>query len=167
MGGASDEESLIPKLETAWDTRDGEDADQALQLAHALARAYEDQQDPATAMDWLERGKRQKRASTRNREEDDKACFATAAALAAQLPIADPPAAGGPIFIVGMPRTGTTLTDRILSSHPEVTSAGELSDFSVTLKRQTQTRGPYVLDPETLDAAAKHRSAATRTDLSR
>ncbi|MCR9077908.1 MAG: sulfotransferase [Hyphomonadaceae bacterium] len=160
MGDASDEDSLIPKLEAAWDARDQEDADQALQLAHALARAYEDQQDPATAMDWLERGKRQKRARTRNREEDDKACFATAAALAAQLTIVDPPAAGGPIFIVGMPRTGTTLTDRILSSHPEVTSAGELSDFSVALKRQTQTSGPYVLDPETLDAARN-------TDLAR
>ncbi len=160
MGGASDEGSLIPKLEAAWDARDREDSDQALQLAHALARAYEDQQDPATAMDWLERGKRQKRASIRNREEDDKACFATAAALAARLPIVEPPAAGGPIFIVGMPRTGTTLTDRILSSHPEVTSAGELSDFSVALKRQTQTSGPYVLDPETLDAARN-------TDLAR
>src|SRR3989344_3763370 len=30
-----------------------------------------------------------------------------------------------PIFIIGMPRTGTTLVDRILSSHPEVESAGE------------------------------------------
>jgi tetratricopeptide (TPR) repeat protein len=34
-----------------------------------------------------------------------------------------------PIFIVGMPRSGTTLLDRMLSSHPEVTSAGEIIDF--------------------------------------
>lgn len=153
MGGGDAEGSLIPKLEAAWDARDQDDPDQALQLAHALARSYEDEQDPATAMDWLERGKRQKRATIRNRDEDDKACFAAAAALASQLLIADPPGADGPIFIVGMPRTGTTLTDRILSSHPDVTSAGELSDFSVALKRQTQTSGPYVLDPETLNAA--------------
>lgn len=34
-----------------------------------------------------------------------------------------------PIFIVGMPRSGTTLLDRMLSSHSQVTSAGEINDF--------------------------------------
>jgi hypothetical protein len=34
-----------------------------------------------------------------------------------------------PVFIVGMPRSGTTLLDRILSSHSRVTSAGEIIDF--------------------------------------
>tara|TARA_R110002049_G_scaffold285698_1_gene466762 strand:- start:176780 stop:178840 length:2061 start_codon:yes stop_codon:yes gene_type:complete len=31
-----------------------------------------------------------------------------------------------PVFIVGMPRSGTTLTEQILSSHPQVAGAGEL-----------------------------------------
>ncbi len=155
MSGSGDEPSLIPALEAAWDARDQADADQALQLAHALARSFEDQQDPDTAMRWLERGKQHKRATVRNREEEDKACFAAAVSLASHLPINAAPGQGGPIFIVGMPRTGTTLTDRILSSHPEVTSAGELSDFSVALKRQTKTPGPYVLDAETLEAAQR------------
>ncbi|WP_426690619.1 sulfotransferase family protein [Rhodanobacter ginsengiterrae] len=34
-----------------------------------------------------------------------------------------------PIFVVGMPRSGTTLLDRMLSNHPEVISAGEINDF--------------------------------------
>jgi len=38
-----------------------------------------------------------------------------------------------PIFIVGLPRTGTTLVERILSSHPKVFSAGELNHFSLAL----------------------------------
>lgn len=35
-----------------------------------------------------------------------------------------------PIFIVGMPRSGTTLTEQIISSHPLVMGAGELSEIS-------------------------------------
>ncbi len=35
-----------------------------------------------------------------------------------------------PIFIVGVPRSGTTLTEQIISSHPDVFGAGELSDLS-------------------------------------
>lgn len=34
-----------------------------------------------------------------------------------------------PIFIVGLPRSGTTLLDRMLSSHTEVVSAGEINDM--------------------------------------
>src|SRR5690606_38505338 len=40
-----------------------------------------------------------------------------------------------PIFIVGMPRSGTTLVDRIISSHPLVHSAGELHNFPSAWKR--------------------------------
>ncbi len=40
-----------------------------------------------------------------------------------------PPSGPTPIFIVGMPRSGTTLLDRMLSSHSAVTSAGEIIDF--------------------------------------
>ena len=35
-----------------------------------------------------------------------------------------------PVFIVGMPRSGTTLVEQILASHPEVVGAGELTDIS-------------------------------------
>ena len=38
-----------------------------------------------------------------------------------------------PIFIVGLPRSGTTLVERILGSHSSVHSAGELNDFSQAL----------------------------------
>lgn len=41
-----------------------------------------------------------------------------------------------PIFVLGMPRSGTTLVDRILSSHSGVGSVGELSEFSMAVLRQ-------------------------------
>jgi hypothetical protein len=40
-----------------------------------------------------------------------------------------------PIFVIGMPRTGTTLLERILSSHSVVHPAGELQTFSVELAK--------------------------------
>lgn len=55
-----------------------------------------------------------------------------------------------PIFIIGMPRTGTTLVDRILSSHPEVTSAGELHQFASALKRTAGGQQFNLFSPDDL-----------------
>ncbi|MHA7899258.1 MAG: tetratricopeptide repeat-containing sulfotransferase family protein [Henriciella sp.] len=155
LGAKHTQEDLIPALIAAWASRPKDDPDRALQIAHALARGYEDREDPAEAMVWLEKGKAEKRATLNSREGEDAACFEAAMALAMTLPISETPDPVGSIFIVGMPRTGTTLTDRILSSHPDVTSAGELSDFSIALKRLVQTPGPLVLEPDTLNGATQ------------
>lgn len=39
-----------------------------------------------------------------------------------------------PIFVLGMPRSGTTLTEQIIASHPEVHGAGELNDLAAILR---------------------------------
>jgi tetratricopeptide (TPR) repeat protein len=39
-----------------------------------------------------------------------------------------------PVFIVGMPRSGTTLTERIIASHPQGAGAGELMDIECLIK---------------------------------
>lgn len=46
-----------------------------------------------------------------------------------------------PIFVLGMPRTGSTLIDRVLSSHSQVESLGELSCFKESMKRVTNFQG--------------------------
>jgi Flp pilus assembly protein TadD len=40
-----------------------------------------------------------------------------------------------PIFVIGMPRSGTTLVEQILASHPKVFGAGELTDFERYARR--------------------------------
>ena len=40
-----------------------------------------------------------------------------------------------PVFILGMPRTGSTLLDRMLDAHPVVTSGGELRHFGFAVRR--------------------------------
>ncbi|HEX6999188.1 MAG TPA: sulfotransferase [Gammaproteobacteria bacterium] len=124
-----------------------------LHLCHALAKQFEDEGRYAEAFRYLERGKRRRRPLLRYAFDTDRALFA-----AARLTAAGDGAAGfpstEPIFVVGMPRTGTTLVDRILSSHPDVFSAGELNNFALVVKRAAATPSSRVLDEATLTAAA-------------
>ncbi len=46
-----------------------------------------------------------------------------------------------PVFVVGMPRSGTTLVAQILSSHPQVVAAGELRDLDLILNDTVQAGG--------------------------
>jgi tetratricopeptide (TPR) repeat protein len=57
-----------------------------------------------------------------------------------------------PIFIVGMPRSGTTLLERVLGSHSQVTSAGELSDLPRQLRWVADRHGHAIVDEELLAA---------------
>ena len=56
-----------------------------------------------------------------------------------------------PIFIIGMPRSGTTLLERILGNHSQVTSAGELDDFANQLHWEVNHYTSALLDPTLLD----------------
>lgn len=51
-----------------------------------------------------------------------------------------------PIFVVGLPRSGTTLLERLLGNHSMVESAGELSDFSRQMQWQADHFSFPVLD---------------------
>jgi tetratricopeptide (TPR) repeat protein len=44
-------------------------------------------------------------------------------------------AAAAPVFVAGLPRTGTTLVERIIASHPAMSSAGETSAFAAEMHR--------------------------------
>jgi len=45
-----------------------------------------------------------------------------------------------PIFIIGLPRSGTTLVEQILSSHPQVSAGGELTAIPIALEDFLQRR---------------------------
>ncbi len=121
-------------------------------LRFALAKAYEDLGDMDRAFAQQLVGNRLYRqhitydeAATLAQMERIKAAFSADA-----LRLAPPAAATGPIFIVGMMRSGSTLVEQILASHPQVWGGGEL-----TLLRQAITlvagRGSF---PEVMDGVA-------------
>jgi tetratricopeptide (TPR) repeat protein len=72
-----------------------------------------------------------------------------------------------PIFIVGMPRSGTTLIEQILASHPQVYGAGELPDVPeliLSLPHRLQTTEPYPECMTHLDAPAVQRIAVAHLE---
>jgi tetratricopeptide (TPR) repeat protein len=60
-----------------------------------------------------------------------------------------------PIFIVGLPRTGTTLTERIVSSHSMVESADETTFMQIAIRRAGGVMGGGDVNPAIIEAAAK------------
>jgi tetratricopeptide (TPR) repeat protein len=115
-----------------------------LMAAHfALGKAYLDLKLPARAFHHLHAGNRMKRATLQ---------FDIATASAWMQRIAEffsrerhaawsglGQATSLPIFIIGMPRSGTTLIEQILSSHSRITGAGELS----ALRHAVERVGPF------------------------
>ena len=59
------------------------------------------------------------------------------------------------LFVVGIPRTGTTLVDRILSAHSKVVSAGELQSMPLAVKLASATNSKIVLDEDTIIKAGR------------
>jgi tetratricopeptide (TPR) repeat protein len=143
----------IAEIERQLAESPSEDAE--LHLNHALAKHAEDLGRYADAFRHLEQGKRRKRASSARSFAAHDALFDAAARTAPVAADARGFESAEPIFIVGMPRTGTTLVERILSSHPAVFAAGELTNFSLAVKRAAGTPSNRVLDAETLEAAAR------------
>jgi len=52
-----------------------------------------------------------------------------------------------PVFVLGMPRSGTTLTEQIIASHPEVYGAGELHDLLRIAERNATSNAPPLPNP--------------------
>ena len=105
--------------------------DTAEQIARhfALAKAYEDIGDYPRAFAEMSKGNVVKRRVGRYKLQNDLDRFrALATTFTAEFLAAH--AGSGfatevPVFVIGMPRSGTTLIEQILSSHPDVYGAGE------------------------------------------
>lgn len=111
-------------------------------LCYALAKELEDLGDHAASWSWLRRGADRRRSLLSYRVDSDVRTMALleevfTAEVMAQAPATDP--ATGPVFVLGLPRSGTTLVDRILCAHSDVASLGEIPDLALTV---VQAAGP-------------------------
>ena len=106
---------------------------QAMLLGFALGKAYDDMGEYDRAFGHLQKANRIKRESLRYDVADDERLAERIAAVFNREFLnrhADPDGPPGqPIFIVGMPRSGTTLVEHILASHSRVYGGGERADL--------------------------------------
>ena len=128
--------------------------DAAHQLGHAIAKTLEDMGMHEDSFDWLVKAKQNKRKQFPYDRDASVAAFQAAKETVHNGSTSKAPT-DTPIFIVGLPRTGTTLVDRILSSHSKVISAGELNIFAELVKAETGTSSNLVLDADTFEMASK------------
>ena len=109
----------------------------------ALAKEYEDLQQYDKSFSALHRGASANRSTLLYDSQSELAALETIRAKFTSETLASLSAgfeSAGPIFIVGMPRTGTTLVERILTSHSQVRAVGELTDFPLLLTAMVQEK---------------------------
>ena len=136
--------------------------DDRLHFEFALGKALEDAGEYAESMTHYEAGNALRRAGAPYDAEETSAhlqrakriytreLFAARAGLGASAP--------DPIFIVGLPRAGSTLLEQILASHPLVEGTMELPDIGMLARELIDARGdtterPYPQLLESLSAA--------------
>ena len=64
-----------------------------------------------------------------------------------------------PLFVVGLPRTGTTLTERIIASHSKVVSVGETEFVQMVMRGSSGVPGLEKMTPAMIEAMAKKEAA--------
>ncbi|MGN6707371.1 MAG: tetratricopeptide repeat-containing sulfotransferase family protein [Rhodanobacter sp.] len=145
-----------------------------LHLEFAMGKAREDAEACADAFAHYARGNAIRRAQLHYSADETSARVARVCAhytgdfFAARAGMGCP--ARDPIFVVGLPRAGSTLIEQILSSHSQVEGTMELPEvasISRSLRRQGEGETPYhdalaALDADALRALGEHYLAHTR-----
>jgi tetratricopeptide (TPR) repeat protein len=123
---------------------------------YAIGKEYEDLQEWDQAFEAFRKGAEQRRMTV---EFDEKAEiemfeFLSRRFSADWLTDGEPGHdSHAPIFVLGQPRSGTTLIERIISSHSQVHSAGELQQFGLAIRRLSNYQDPRRFSAGLFEAA--------------
>ena len=102
---------------------------QKIDLFFALGKAYEDIKDYKKSFEYLDKANFIKRKTVKYEIKNEEKVFNGIIKSFDQINFSEfkkTPSSRRIIFIVGMPRSGTTLTEQIIAAHNEVIGAGEL-----------------------------------------
>ncbi|WP_324939884.1 tetratricopeptide repeat-containing sulfotransferase family protein [Phenylobacterium sp.] len=153
--------------------------DDRLHLNYALGKAFEDAADYETSFRFYAEGARIRRRQVDYDAAETTANLKRARALFTPQLIAGREGQGhrdpAPIFVVGLPRSGSTLVEQILASHSQIEGTMELPDiiFLARSLTEAQPRGDRLAYPEVLatlsgdDLSALGRAYIARTAIQR
>jgi Tfp pilus assembly protein PilF len=146
--GLADIKTLHLTAQDAQDIRAGlrhprASDDDCIAMGFALAKALDDLGDYAQSLDALAQANAiARRRKTWNAPAFSAGVSAIQTAFSSAPAVSATPGVGSEvIFIVGLPRSGTTLTEQILASHSQVQGAGELIDLPRVLGEESQRLG--------------------------
>ena len=158
-----EQDSVIGSVEKLYGETSAS-AEDRMHFAFGLGKAYDDLGHYAEAFAYLTEANRLKRQSFAYDVAQDARFFLRIREVFQESLFKRHAKAGRrddtPIFIIGMIRSGTTLVEQILASHPAVFGAGELHDLSTVADSAVQERGlRFPESIEDLDDAAFNRLA--------
>lgn len=144
------DDPVIPQLQALADKTDLEDA--AIALNFALGKIYDDCKQWDAAFTHYARANRLRNAQYDYQPAEQAAGYDALMSVFSREFIEAHRGLGVesalPVLIVGMPRSGTTLTEQIISSHPQVIGAGEVSFWTRAWKAVPYTLGTDQAYPE-------------------
>jgi tetratricopeptide (TPR) repeat protein len=137
-------EADVRALEAQLARSDLRDADR-IAMEYALGRLHERNRDYARAFAHLaDANARQRRLAPWSAQALHGYVDAALAATANLPPPIGSALGREAIFIVGLPRSGSTLFEQVLAAHPEVEGASELPDLGEVVQQESRRRGkPY------------------------
>jgi tetratricopeptide (TPR) repeat protein len=153
LGRQTLERNWIAPMERALELLPS-DSTHAAVLHFGLAKSYEDLGDYPVSWQHFAAANRIERAFIRYDSATDTALMEAMEGAFAAPTLAPQPEimAESPIFIVGLPRTGTTMVERILSSHPRIHVGGELTAIADTILSLTHRQTASPVDARTAAA---------------
>lgn len=159
---ATDDEHIKQMLEVA--DKNSSDPSRNIYLYYAIGKEYEDLEEWDRAfVNYRRAGDAVRRTSDYDVTEDVElidAIIETCTEGWVRDGANDRASDATPVFIVGLPRTGTTLTDRIITSHSQVESAGETQLLQMVLRNGTRAGNHIGITVEQVKRAANQSPAS-------
>lgn len=124
-------------------------------LHYAIGKEYEDMNEHESAFLYYKKGATKQRSSINYNTQKDKQLFECLILNLDEKFFKQKIKAfetEEPIFIIGLPRSGTTLVERIINSHSDVFAAGELLNFGIETKWLSETSGRDLLTPQVIQS---------------